>query len=557
MVKHFKIEPLRMENFIKVNDLKRITNPIFFDSNNNPTAEGLLSNQIFGITKDDRANTFGYIALGKNETFIHPLFYKIWTKMDSRIRECVHGTKTFSISKEGELVEDENGSSGIKFLEKNIDKIIIKRTDSSKRDDNIKFISDYKDRMFISNMIVIPAYYRDVDTSGAYVGVGDINKIYNSLIIASKSLSESNDYGLNLSDTIRGRIEEILVQLYEYFTKGLFNGQPVTGIAGKFGILRRANLSKTTDYSARIVLSAPKLAVESMEDMITDLDHSAVPLASVVANFYPYMIFYIRRFFENTFAGTDGAKTAISVDKKTNKMTTTAINVPSYQTIFSDDVIKEELDRFSHGFANRFRKIEFPTSSGVAHLVFSGYSMTEEDYTKAMKDKVGNLPIIERAMTWCDLIYIAAVEVTRDKCVLITRYPMDSYFNQFPTKVNVSSTKITEPMIVNGKFYRFYPRIREEDIGKNTSNLFTDTLKICNAYLPSIGGDYDGDQVSCKSVYSIEANAELAKQIDSKSHYISLGAENAMMSSNEAIQSLFNLTLILPDDVSKIQDPVF
>ena len=36
-----------------------------------------------------------------------------------------------------------------------------------------------------------------------------------------------------------------------------------------------------------------------------------------------------------------------------------------------------------------------------------------------------SMPIIERDMTWCDLLFIAASEVSRDKVVLLTRYPMN------------------------------------------------------------------------------------------------------------------------------------
>lgn len=68
----------------------------------------------------------------------------------------------------------------------------------------------------------------------------------------------------------------------------------------------------------------------------------------------------------------------------------------------------------------------------------------------------------------------------------------DTYYNQFPTKVVVSSTKKTEPMVINNTFYKKYPKIRQEDIGTNTSNKFIDTLNICNAFLPGIGGDYLG-----------------------------------------------------------------
>ena len=37
--------------------------------------------------------------------------------------------------------------------------------------------------------------------------------------------------------------------------------------------------------------------------------------------------------------------------------------------------------------------------------------------------------------------------------------------------------------------YKYYPKIREEDLGTDTSNKFIDTLRISNTYLPGIGGD--------------------------------------------------------------------
>ena len=70
----------------------------------------------------------------------------------------------------------------------------------------------------------------------------------------------------------------------------------------------------------------------------------------------------------------------------------------------------------------------------------------------------------------------------------LIRILCDTYFNQFPTKVRVSSTIKTEPMVINNTFYKSYPRIRQEDIGTNTSNLFIDSLNISNLYLDGIGG---------------------------------------------------------------------
>ena len=55
------------------------------------------------------------------------------------------------------------------------------------------------------------------------------------------------------------------------------------------------------------------------------------------------------------------------------------------------------------------------------------------------------------------------------------------------------------------------------------------------------------DQVTVKGVWSDEANAELDKQLKSKKQYIGLSGKNVRTGSNEAIQCLYSLTLLLPD----------
>ena len=152
---------------------------------------------------------------------------------------------------------------------------------------------------------------------------------------------------------------------------------------------------------------------------------------------------------------------------------------------------------------------------------------------------------------------MAATEAVRDKHVLITRYPMDSCFNQMVAKPRISTIKETERVYVNGNYYPFYPKIRQKDIGQNTSDKFLDTLMISNLMLKGAGGDYDGDQVSVKGVWTQEANEELDKFVQSISNYIDLGGINIRVSTNEAVQSLYCMTKILTDDEKKIEQPVF
>lgn len=536
--KHLTVELIDPQKLIKVNELQEVTNPVFFVRDGVPYPDGLLSYEIFGISKDDRANRFAYIDL--YDYFLNPLIYKKWTRMDSKIRDLVHGTKKFKITSSGELEVDENGETGLKFLKKNIDKIRIKSTDSSKRDINIKFIYENKDKMFIKQYIVIPAFYRDVLSNGGYVGVGDINKLYSNLIMSVRTLRETADYGIDMSDASRGRIQELILNIYNWLTK-----EP--NIAGKSGILKRSILSKTADYGSRLVLSAPQLKVENLDDLPVDLDYCLVPLASLCDNLFPYIVFWVRRFFENEF---QNRKYAIQLDNGNIEY----ITVKDPQIEFSDERIKKEMKRFMKGFSNRFIPIEIPNEEGIKgkYMYFKGNLASINQTTHNPEPKP---ELYTRRLTWCDLFFMAAVEMSQDKVALITRYPMDSYFNQFPMKIHVSSTKNTIPMYVNNTFYPRYPDIKDSDILTNTSNKFIDTLNITNLRLKSIGGDYDGDQVTVKIAFTREANEELLKHMNAKSNFINLGGKSVIEPTNEAIQSLYNLTLVLPN--TTLTDPKF
>lgn len=541
-------EPLNVEKFVKANNVQQISDPIFFIRDSVPSPKGLLSYEIFGITKEERAGTYGYIDLG--DWFLHPLVYKKWSQKDRRIKDIVHGIKKFSLNSSGELVEDEHGQTGIKFLKNNINKIKIKRTDSKERDDIIDYIYKYKDLIFMNKMIVMPAYYRDVQSkSGGKVGVGDLNKLYQSLIISSNSLSETQDYGLSMDDSIKGRMQETIVSIYNSVTGTSGDDTDGVGLSKKSGLVRTAVMSKTVDYGTRLILSAPELKVETLDDMMVDLDYTALPLSSACVNFMPFVIFNMKRFFENEFGG--GVKMKAIHNGKLEYA-----DVKDPLVTFSEDELKKQIKRFVLGFSNRYAPIEVPLVNGkTAYMTFSGKKVNPEDIVDGKI--VGESPLIDRRLTWCDVIYMATVEAVKDKHIIITRYPIDSCYNTIYTKVRVSTTKSTEGVYVNGEYYRWYPRIREEDIGKNTSNLFIDTLCLSNLHLKGLGGDYDGDSVTVKGVWFVESNEEINRLLNSKKVLVNIGASNIKVSGNEAIQSLYSLTKILPETKPKLTNPVF
>jgi hypothetical protein len=534
----FTAEILDQQKFIKRNELQKITNPIFFERAGVPTSDGLLSNEIFGITMEERSGIYAYIDL--NGTYIDPSIYKAMIKVNPDVKKVVHGIGSWKITDDGNLVEDEKGDSGIAFIKSNIDKIKFKKNDSMSRNLKIDYIEKNIKKAFIKYWIVIPAYYRDVNTSGSNVGVGFINKMYSNLISFANQSYEENYYGLSKTHATSGRIQETILAIYDYFsgnTNSMIGDKDQgVGLQGKFGIIRRSVTSKTADYSCRLVISAPNVKAERRNDMMVDLDHAAVPLSTAITIFYPYILFLVRRFFEQEFS-SNTLYPCVNIDTK---------EVHYYHAKdplieFSDERITAEMKRFIHGNSNRIIPIEIPVEEDDGRTYYM--------YFKGILGEPGNPDynpeaIFQRRLTWVDVFYRAAVEACKDKVGLVTRYPMDSRYNQYPISLNVSSTIETENMVVDNTFYKFYPKIREEDIGSDTSSMFIDTFVMSNLYLPAIGGDYDGDTVTLKGVYTTEANDELKAYMNTKANYVDLGGNIIRTPTKEAIISMYSLTMM-------------
>ena len=548
MTQSLQLEQLDQDRFIKANNLKEVTNPVMFQHGNRPTPDGLLSYEIFGITTEERSGIFAYIDL--KERFIQPYYYKIWLKIDRNLRACVYETQNFVIDKDGYLVPDDNGDTGLAWLEKNLSKINFKNT---KKNTFLKALMDAKakKKLFTDKLIVIPPYYRDVNTNtSGKVGVGEINKLYINLLNSVKGLNESNMYGLSMIGGTRGRIQDILQEIYNWFTVGesVIGGEHTgSGIFKKFGVMRRSVMSKTTDNSARLVISASNINVNSKEDLMVDMDYSSIPLSAACVVAYPFVIYELRQYFNNEFGGKIRYPVLYN-----GRLTTIELLNPLIE--FSDDRFDAEMNEFIHGYSNRFKAIEIPNTEGLkAHMRFKGYSITPEEYARGIRE---NGKMIERDLTWVDVLYMACCAATEDKVAIISRYPIDSYFNQLYTRMHIASTVETEPMVINGKLYRWYPKIRQKDLGSNTSNKFIDTLSLANPYCILMGADYDGDQVTLKMAYSVESNEELKKYMDSKAQFITLSGTNGRKADKEAIQAMYNLSLVLPEDKNKLTQDI-
>ena len=444
ITKHLRLEILDVEKFVKVNDVKCVSNPRAFIRDGIPSDDGLLSNEIFGVGMEERAGTYGYIDL--HGWFIDPSCYKAWIRLDKNIRNVVHGNGYYRVDERGQIVEDPAGKTGIKWLHSVMDKIKFEKRDSISKDISRQYLEQNRKNMWITKYIVIPPFYRDKNTSGGssrVVGLGGVNKLYSDLIVASNALKETQDFLFDPSDTMNARVQEILLNIYDWFcgnTNANIKTDMGRGLSGKFGLIQGSALSKTSNFTSRLVISAPELKVETPEDMMVSFEKSSIPLSACMADFRDFIVYHTRRFFENEFQGK--------------------INYPVWNPSGEPDYV--ELPVLNAKPGQKY------------YMRFDGTSPES---------------VYNRRLTWLDVFFIATTEAVKDKQVLITRFPIDSYTNQFTTGIVVSSTKTTEPVVIGNEFYRYYPKIREEDIGTDTSNKFVDTLRISNIYLPGIGGD--------------------------------------------------------------------
>ena len=513
-----------IEVFIKANNVKEVTNPVIMNQGFVPTSDGLLSTTIFGTTTKERKYNYGFIRL--NGHFLHPLVYKNIKRMDRRIDSIIAGTKKYIINKQGLLEENEAGNTGLEWLYNNWEKIKFKDTGSNARAKRVTFLNTHpKTVLFQEYEIVQPAFYRDINLQAIEKGkpsIHEINRPYSKLIRLASSLKMSGDYNFVLNNT-RFQIQSTLVEIYDYFK---------TKIERKHGIIRKSILGKSVDYGARMVIAAPNYDVNYYKDMPIDFYHSGIPLASCCVMALPFFIGWIQGFIQREFELT-GYKYPV-YNHKTKQVDYVKLKNP--ELTFNDEYITKMINKYVYSYSDRFELIPLPNEEDrKIYLSFKGKSVNTQEYDP--KTGLGGRP-----MTITDLLYLAAVDIYKDKHVYITRYPITDFMSIFPTKVTVLSTNRTVTMKLNGKTYPFYPDVDLSMSKDDVSKYFIDVLKMQNVYLDVIGGDYDGDTISCRTVFSQEANIEADRILKSKINILNVNGNNIRKSKNEAIQTLHMIT---------------
>ena len=528
-----KLKLLDVEFLVKANNLKEVTNPVILDRGSIPTMDGLLSTDIFGMTPKERKTTWAYINLHGH--FLTPLAYRELRKLDRRIDYIIGGTKKYVI-KNGELIEDPSGETGIEWLYLNWDKLKFKRNQSRLRSEKIDFFeSNKKDVIFITSFIVLPAFYRDINLQSVGEGRPSLHEInvgseqtngssYSKLLRLVTTLRASQGFAFALNNT-RFQIQQCMNDIYEYFK---------SRIEKKYGIIKKGIMGKTVDYGSRLVISSSHFNTESYKDNLVDSTHCGLPLANCISNATPFFVGWLSNFFKKEFENSAKKYPVKRADGKVEY-----IEIKNPEAYFNDEYCTKLMDKFIRSYNERFDPIEIPTVDGSkCYMVFKGRLANAKE-----KIESGDVPeIAKRPMKLTDLMYRAAVDIYQDKHVFISRYPITSFQSLYTIRVRPLSTQETCKMIVNGKEYPFYPVIDFSVPKNDVGSKFVDILMMQNTYLKGLNGDYDGDQVSVRTVFTQEANLECERLMKNPTNYLSANGTNIRTTTNEAIQTLYCLT---------------
>jgi DNA-directed RNA polymerase beta' subunit len=522
-----KINVLDIDRAINVNKLEEVTSAKIFSNKMMYDPDGIMSSDIFGISKDDRRSTFAYVNLKIH--FIHPhIYHNVLKRMFKPILYIVSGQKRYTI-KDGKIVEDTEGWTGIISLYNHWDEIDWRKSSTTNQTNREILMNLKRDEIFLDKILVVPPAYRDIaigSMENSSDRVNELNNLYTSLL---RYVSMIQDGGMfaRTQYAIQMKIQENLVSIYGYFKKQ---------ISSKKGMIRKYLLGKSVDYGVRAVISAPSYNFEHLEDNIVDMEHTAVPISMCCSLFYPFIEHWLRNFF--TREVVNDRNSIIFYDVTTGREFNATIK--DIDTQFSEKKIKKMINDYCLNPDNRFQQVAVEveaksskgTKTSTAIMLLKGKQILANNTTKELK----------RPLTITDLLYLASVETCANRHVMVSRYPVGTDKGIYFNKINVQSTPKHIRVIFNGKEYPYYPDI---DLSLDQSKVgvqFIDTLVLSNSHLDGMGADYDGDVLSIRGLWSDEANDEAEEIMNKKTSALNITGSNAKVVAKELFNSFYELT---------------
>ncbi len=212
----------------------------------NIQVDGLFSEEIFGkFGSSERKKTFGYIDL--QTKIIHPESYQhIFTSLNSDITKYILNKQKYVIEKGILVPDEEKGLSGVYNFIKIFDQLDLAAIKNKNQE--IQFIKNNINKLFINKWLVIPAGVRDIQliqgTNKSQIQYTELNELYENLIRNTNLFSSLSTP--ELSESLTQVIQKNVIEINSWLKERL---------KGKGGLIRGGLLRKVVDYSGRLVIT--------------------------------------------------------------------------------------------------------------------------------------------------------------------------------------------------------------------------------------------------------------------------------------------------------------
>jgi len=511
-------EQLKLLKPVKVLD-------IFLPSSKNFNPEGLFSTEIFGRIGDDRRNyTFGYIDL--NTEILHPLIYEILDSLKSLYTEIMQ-SKTYAIwnkeTKDFEKSTPTEGETGYAFFMKHVKDIVFEKTQSDRRDFNIRLMNKYKEKFKFSHLLVMPAGIRDFEfDENGKPSEDEINTIYRKILSLSSLLFTSRkNNDLKIFDSIRSSLQAAVYELYSYI-KDLLEGKHKL-VLGKWGARRIQN-------GSRNVISTVNNEADTLNSpLTTGFNDTVVGLFQFMKATLPLSIHAIRSGFLNqVFLGPNSP--AVLVNKKTLKKENVNVSSDSFDTWMTSEGIEKIINHFAED-TTRFNPV-------LIEDYYLGLIYKDSSHFMILQD-INDLPEnldkkLVSPMTYAEFFYISVQSISKQVHGFFTRYPIAGYGGIYPCSIYL---KTTIPSLV----------LKQLDTSGNETGLtlyeyprngsdFLNSMAPSTQHLSKLYADFDGDTCSLNIVFTDNANEEIKRLLNSKKYYVDTSGKMNFSAKTDALQ---------------------
>ena len=487
--------------FIKVNGFKEVTSQRTENSPGVYNPEGIFSEEIFGQTEEERTYRCGYIKLPIH-VFNPDIAKTIILRSGGIIKKMMYGEVKCNLE-DGKLVASPEGQySGLRDLYKIWDNIDIKKTLTTRNQENIDILTKSPKRLlFMDKVIVLPPQLRPTGIRNGRKVKNELNTLYLRLFGLKSVIAHTTN---NVAQ-IDVKIQDTMIELYDTIK---------TIVAGKTGFFQKNMLAKNTMWTVRNVISAPKYDTNKSP---IGLFRTGFPLHTCCSMFEPLIRYQMRQilsynYLENIHPTKGEIKQSIIAN------------------LYDEKTITDLIHIYEKNPASRFKKIY----------------MDEENEKPIMMQYMDNKKheMVTRPFTLTDVVYLAAKAaiIDADRLAYVVRYPIGDHMGAFFTRIHILSTNYTREIDFNGEHFDFYPDVNTDMSRSQVSKYFADTITPSNSRLDPVGGDYDGDTVKSTGIFSDEANEKARKLMTSKIYLISPQCTTPFAIKNECISGLYGLT---------------